>query len=167
MASSHLIKYYGVTRLLMDFFSFSNAYTCRETAAFCCLQGDAASFHGLTLASLTTQPPQVTLPGEHVMGKDEVRLLDPDVHIPASFDLLSSSLWPLVCWDTWGAKLAESEWKYSLGWATCVSSDWASLHHAGLVAFQPVLETAAVRGHIRPFLILLLFHFTFDQTRLD
>ena len=36
-------------------------------------------------------------------------------HKPASFDLLSSSLWPLcLCWETSGVKSAESEWKYSV-----------------------------------------------------
>ena len=79
-----------------------------------------------------------------------------------------------VCWDTPGVKLAGSEWKYSVWWATCVKV-WLSLSplspednpcRAG-VCLQPALETAAVWGHIRPFLTLLLIHSTFDQTGLD
>lgn len=48
------------------------------------------------LASLTAQTLQVTRPSERVMGKDEVKLPDPDMHKPTSFDLLSFLLWPLA-----------------------------------------------------------------------
>ena len=90
-------------------------------------------------------------PSEHDTGKDEVKLLDPDMYKPTSFDLLSSLFWPLPV-GIHQVKLAESHWKYSVCCVTNVRSDWVSLS----LSTEPRRYSKSMQLHGEPILFLLV-----------
>lgn len=151
------LTFYGLFFFLRN---ISNGFQLRQPTLSvhisedsCCLllsPGTAASLHAPTPASPTTRrPPKVPMRRERVTGKDEVRScrtltrMYPQVSIGCllHFDPLSIGTHKVVNWQNGNENIE-----------CCLRVSFPTPRRSGT-------ETTAVWGHIRPFLILLLYYF--------